>query len=209
MNRIITLLITLAFIFNCKSEQKKDKAQVSRTVKVAQSIILPNHSLWSLNRLTLIESKKKLNDSEKQEFLLYRTSTFQTAYASVNNIPVESGNYYRASILVKKDGLGVSFGLRIIGEYPNRVDAVFDLEKGLIKGVSDVGTFIKGAAKIEDMGEGWYKCSLTAKTNTEIIKIILGPSSDSNSVITWESANEEISSICIIPSSLGLNEVLP
>ena len=59
MNRIITLLITLAFIFNCKGEQKKDKAQVSKTVKVAQSIILPNHSLWSLNRLTLVESEKK------------------------------------------------------------------------------------------------------------------------------------------------------
>ena len=161
-----------------------------------------------LNRLSLIKTKENLNQTNKQVFSLSRTSTTETAYASANNIPVEIGNYYRASVLVKQDGLGASFGLRIIGEYPNRVDAVFDLEKGLIKGVSDVGTFIKGGAKIEDIGEGWYKCSLTAKTSAEIIKIILGPSSDSNSVITWESANEKIISICIIPSSLSLNELV-
>ena len=36
--------------------------------------------------------------------------------------------------MVKKDDLGVGgfFGLRIIGDYPNRVDAVFDLENGLL-----------------------------------------------------------------------------
>jgi len=209
MNRIITLLITLAFIFNCKGEQKKDKAQVSKTVKVAQSIILPNHSLWSLNRLTLVESEKKLNDSENQEFLLYRTSTFQTAYASVNNIPVESGNYYRASILVKKDDLGVGgfFGLRIIGDYPNRVDAVFDLEKGLLKGVADVGDFFKGNAKIEDAGKGWYKCSLIAEVYSNKLKIILGPTSGFGKTITWEGTTKDKSSVYIIPSSLVLEEL--
>lgn len=207
MKRAITLTMTLIFVFSCKNKNTAYSKPIKGVEQ--QSIILPNHPLWVLNRLSLTKVKADLNQTNKQLFILSRTSTTKTAYASVNNIPVEMGNYYRTSILVKKDGLGVSFGLRIIGEYPNRVDAVFDLEKGLIKGVSDVGTFIKGAAKIEDMGEGWYKCSLTAKTNTEIIKIILGPSSDSNSVITWESANEEISSICIIPSSLALNEVLP
>ena len=205
MKRAITLTMTLLVLFSCKNKNTAYSKPIEGVE--LQSIILPNYPIWMLNRLSLIKTKENLNQTNKQVFSLSRTSTTETAYASANNIPVEIGNYYRASVLVKQDGLGASFGLRIIGEYPNRVDAVFDLEKGLIKGVSDVGTFIKGGAKIEDIGEGWYKCSLTAKTSAEIIKIILGPSSDSNSVITWESANEKIISICIIPSSLSLNEL--
>lgn len=206
MKRAITLTMTLLVVFSCKNKNIAYSKPIEGVE--LQSIILPNYPIWMLNRLSLIKTKENLNQTNKQVFSLSRTSTTETAYASANNIPVEIGNYYRASVLVKQDGLGASFGLRIIGEYPNRVDAVFDLEKGLIKGVSDVGTFIKGGAKIEDIGEGWYKCSLTAKTSAEIIKIILGPSSDSNSVITWESANEKIISICIIPSSLSLNELV-
>jgi len=206
MKRAITLTMTLLVVFSCKNKNTAYSKPIEGVE--LQSIILPNYPIWMLNRLSLIKTKENLNQTNKQVFSLSRTSTTETAYASANNIPVEIGNYYRASVLVKQDGLGASFGLRIIGEYPNRVDAVFDLEKGLIKGVSDVGTFIKGGAKIEDIGEGWYKCSLTAKTSAEIIKIILGPSSDSNSVITWESANEKIISICIIPSSLSLNELV-
>ena len=198
--------MTLLVVFSCKNKNTAYSKPIEGVE--LQSIILPNYPIWLLNRLSLIKTKENLNQTNKQVFSLSRTSTTETAYASANNIPVEIGNYYRASVLVKQDGLGASFGLRIIGEYPNRVDAVFDLEKGLIKGVSDVGTFIKGGAKIEDIGEGWYKCSLTAKTSAEIIKIILGPSSDSNSVITWESANEKIISICIIPSSLSLNKLV-
>ena len=206
MKRAITLTMTLLVVFSCKNKNTAYSKPIEGVE--LQSIILPNYPIWMLNRLSLIKTNENLNQTNKQVFSLSRTSTTETAYASANNIPVEIGNYYRASVLVKQDGLGASFGLRIIGEYPNRVDAVFDLEKGLIKGVSDVGTFIKGGAKIEDIGEGWYKCSLTAKTSAEIIKIILGPSSDSNSVITWESANEKIISICIIPSSLSLNELV-
>jgi len=206
MKRAITLTMTLLVVFSCKNKNTAYSKPIEGVE--LQSIILPNYPIWLLNRLSLIKTKENLNQTNKQVFSLSRTSTTETAYASANNIPVEIGNYYRASVLVKQDGLGASFGLRIIGEYPNRVDAVFDLEKGLIKGVSDVGTFIKGGAKIEDIGEGWYKCSLTAKTSAEIIKIILGPSSDSNSVITWESANEKIISICIIPSSLSLNKLV-
>jgi len=205
MKRAITLTMTLIFVFSCKNKNTAYSKPIKGVEE--QSIILPNHSLWVLNRLSLTKVKEGLNQTNKQLFILSRTSTTKTAYASVNNIPVEMGNYYRTSVLVKKDGLGVSFGLRMIGEYPNRVDAVFDLEKGLIKGVSDVGTFIKGAAKIEDMGEGWYKCSLIAEVNSNKMKIILGPTSGLGKTITWEGATNEKSSVHIIPSSLVLEEL--
>ena len=154
MKRAITLTMTLIFVFSCKNKNTAYSKPIKGVEE--QSIILPNHPLWVLNRLSLTKVKEDLNQTNKQLFILSRTSTTKTAYASVNNIPVEMGNYYRTSILVKKDGLGVSFGLRIIGEYPNRVDAVFDLEKGLIKGVSDVGTFIKGAVRIPRLRRSEY-----------------------------------------------------
>ena len=205
MKRAITLTMTLIFVFSCKNKNTAYSKPIKGVEE--QSIILPNHSLWVLNRLSLTKVKEGLNQTNKQLFILSRTSTTKTAYASVNNIPVEMGNYYRTSVLVKKDGLGVSFGLRMIGEYPNRVDAVFDLEKGLIKGVSDVGTFIKGAAKIEDMGEGWYKCSLIAEVYSNKMKIILGPTSGFGKTITWEGTTKEKSSVYITPSSLVLEEL--
>lgn len=205
MKRAITLTMTLIFVFSCKNKNTAYSKPIKGVEE--QSIILPNHPLWVLNRLSLTKVKEGLNQTNKQLFILSRTSTTKTAYASVNNIPVEMGNYYRTSVLVKKDGLGVSFGLRMIGEYPNRVDAVFDLEKGLIKGVSDVGTFIKGAAKIEDMGEGWYKCSLIAEVYSNKMKIILGPTSGFGKTITWEGTTKEKSSVYITPSSLVLEEL--
>ena len=204
-------VLTMIFLSGVSCKNKSIGYLYSKPTKVedVQIVILPNHPLWRLNRLTLNNTHKDLSDNKETAFTLSRTSTTESAYASVNNIPVKLGNYYRASVLVKQYGLGTSFGLRIIGIYPNRVDAVFDLEKGLLKAVSEVGNFSEGEAEIEDMGKGWYKCSLTAKANADIIKIILGPSSDLNSVTTWESANKESSSVYIIPTSLSLKELIP
>lgn len=204
-----TVLITiLLFVFSCKNKNTGNLASQPTHSGVTQAIILPNYPLWILNRLALIKINENLKQTDKQVFKLYRTSTTETAYASVNNIPVIFGNIYRASVLVRKDELlAGSFGLRIIGEYPNRVDAVYDLENGILKGVADVGNFSNGDAKIEDVGEGWFKCSLTAKLNADLIKIILGPTSGLGKIITWEGINAEKSSVYIIPSSLVLEEL--
>ena len=206
INEIFLVLTTIIVVFSCKNTHK-EKNVITKNAAVTKEIILPNHPLWILNRLALNKTNENLKQSDKQVFTISRTSIAETAYASVNNIPVEIGNYYRASVLVKQDGLGASFGLRIIGEYPNRVDAVFNLEKGLIKGVSDVGEFFNGEAKIEDVGEGWYKCSLSAEVNSNKMKIILGPTSGLGKTITWEGATNEKSSVHIIPSSLVLEEL--
>ena len=206
VNKTLLTLIALFFMLGCKNTPK-DKKGITNNTEILNKIILPNYPLWLLNRLALNKINENLKQSDKQVFTISRTSTKGNAYASVNNIPVEIGNYYRASVLVKEDSLGASFGLRIIGEYPNRVDAVFNLEKGLIKGVSDAGTFIKVNANIEDSGEGWYKCSLTAEVNSNKIKISLGPTSELSRAITWEGATKEKIGVRIIPSSLTLEEL--
>ena len=207
MNKILLVFVTITVVFSCKKSHK-EKNVITKDAVVTKEIILPNYPLWILNRLALNKTNENLKQSDKQVFTLSRTSTTETSYASVNNIPVVFGNYYRASALVRKDDLlGGFFGLRIIGEYPNRADAVFDLENGLMKEVVDVGEFFNGEAKIEDVGEGWYKCSLSAEVNSNKMKIILGPTSGLGKTITWEGATNEKSSVHIIPSSLVLEEL--
>ena len=76
-----------------------------------------------------------------------------------------------------------------------------------MKEVVDVGEFFNGEAKIEDIGEGWFKCSLIAEVNSNKMKIILGPTSGLGKTITWEGATNEKSSVHIIPSSLVLEEL--
>lgn len=207
INKIFLVLITITAMLSCKNTHK-EKNVITENSVVLNEIILPNHPLWLLNRLALNKTNENLKQNNKQVFTLSRTSTTETAYASVNNIPVVFGNHYRASVLVRKgDLLGGFFGLRIIGEYPNRADAVFDLENGLMKEVVDVGEFFNGEAKIEDIGEGWFKCSLIAEVNSNKMKIILGPTSGLGKTITWEGATNEKSSVHIIPSSLVLEEL--
>lgn len=206
MNKIVISLIALVLMFGCKNTPKEKKG-INNNTEIVKEIILPNYPLWLLNRLALNTTNENLNLTGKQVFTLSRTSTTETAYASVNNIPVTFGNYYRASVLVKKDDLGGFFGLRIIGEYPNRADAIFDLEKGLLKEVIDVGEFFNGEAKIENIDNGWYKCSLSVEVNSNKMKIILGPTSGSNKAITWEGVTNEECGVLIIPSSLVLEEL--
>mgnify|MGYP001075066075 CR=1 FL=1 len=214
MKRIfLVFLIVLVTVVGCKDLTRKNQSsdKIDKSAKkeeVRNNIILPNYALWTLSRLTMEETNNNLTYNEKQEFILSRTSTTETAYVSLNNIAVTYGNDYRISIIVKKATLGNLFGLRIIGEYPNRIDAVFDLKKGLLKEVVDVGDFLSGEGLIEDMGNGWFKCSLKGEVYADKIKIILGPTSGLGRTITWEGPTSDKCNNYIIPTSLTLEEIL-
>lgn len=208
------ILIFLVIILNlsCNNETKKNQSlkEVDENAKkeeVLKNIVLPNYSFWKLGRLTLEETIDNLKYHDEQVFILSRTSTTETAYALVDNIKAEYGGKYKVSVIVKKASLGNLFGLRIIGEYPNRVDAVFDLKSGLMKEVVEVGDFFNGDAFIEDMDEGWFKCTLKAEVNAEKIKIIFGPTFGLGKTITWEAPTAEKCNNYIIPSSLTLEQI--
>ncbi|GAL62288.1 phage head spike fiber domain-containing protein [Algibacter lectus] len=205
MQRIILILVALTTIVGCKN---KTNDKDTNKVEVLNKIILSQYPLWSLSRLTLEEADKDLIYDDKKAFILSRISTTETAYVSVNNIAVTYGNNYRVNIIVKQATLGNLFGLRIIGEYPNRIDAVFDLKKGLLKEVVDVGDFADGYGKIEDLGNGWFKCSLTGEVNTDKMKIIFGPTTSLCKTITWEAPTIDKCNNYIIPTSLTLEEML-
>lgn len=207
---VSVLVITIACKDNTKANKDTEKTE-QRTDKlkefnVSDTLILPNYSLWSLNRLVLTEDNVSYNGS--QAFKLERTSTTETAYASINNIATIYGNKYRVSIIVKQASMGNLFGLRIIGEYPNRVDAVFDIKNSFTKEVIGVGDFISAGASIESLGDGWYKCNVIAEVNAENSKIIIGPTSGLRPTITWEAAIQDKCNVYIIPNSLTLEELL-
>ena len=167
-------------------------------------IKIPNFSSW-IKSQTRTETTS-LSYKGKKALKLSRKNILNSAFNVVNNIEVNYGKEYEASFVVKKDKNSL-FGLRIQGGYPNRVDAVFDIKKGVLKGVKKAGNFENEKASIKYLGNGWYKCILSGKINASDIRIIFGSTNDETNVLSWESKTKNITSITIIPQSLSVNQV--
>ena len=203
----ITLLVIFILSFSCNNASKKNhgNSSIKKNAQILNTVVLPNYPLWLLNRLNLDKETTSYNGDAV--FKIERNSNSETAYALVNNLAVSKGQKYRVSILVKQASVGGFFGLRIMGKYPNRIDAVFDVKNGIEKQVIEVGDFSKGSSLIESLEDGWYKCSLIGEVNVAKMKIILGPTNGLSKTITWEAASEEKSNLKIIPASLTLEEL--
>jgi hypothetical protein len=78
----------------------------------------------------------------------------KTSATSVNTI-------YTISIFAKLGDVSTNFGLRCQGVYPDRGDALFNLQTGTLIGVANGGTNTNTTATIESFSNGWYKCSVT------------------------------------------------
>lgn len=140
------------------------------------------------------------NDSRyrKENILsIARTSTEAPAYVKIDNINVSNGSYYEVVFKVKKDGKNSQFGLRIVGAYPNRVDAMFNLNTGKLNEVSTVGYFEDGTATIKKLQNSWYQCTLKVKPNTDKINIIFGPTDNSKTVNGWEGKSNIVSKVLV------------
>ena len=168
-------------------------------------LVIPNHNLWSFVRLTFEE-----NTSSKERLDAYkvsRTSLDETAYTVVNEIPIIYGTKYRISINAKKGNNGHLFGLRAIGEYPHRIDAVFDLKNGLLKDNKSSGDFVEGEATITALDNDWYKCTIIGELDADMIKIIFGPTSGLGKTIAWEAKTKDFCDVYVVPSSLTVEEI--
>lgn len=210
-------LVLILLIFTACKNEKKDQEntkpdieatetiEVEKEEQVLNELILPSHNLWSFNRLSF-EADKQIS-SQGDVFKLSRTSLEETAYAVVNDIPVIYGSKYRLSVIVKKGDVGHLFGLRAIGEYPNRIDAVFDLKNGFVNDNESSGNFIEGKATITPLEDGWYKCSIISEFDADMIKVIFGPTSGLGKTIAWEAKTNDLCEGYIIPSSLTLEEI--
>ena len=209
----IILLIAVTMVFSCKNEKKKeqgsvidDKAQSSAVAsEVIESLVLPGKNLWLFNGITF--NKSELTQDANQSYNVARANTDQSAYTMVTDTPINYGSKYRFSLTAKKGAKGSLIGLRAVGQYQNRIDAVFDLSNGLVKGSRNSGDFIQGNASITPLGDGWYKCTIISELDTDVIKLLFGPTSKSERIVAWESKTTELLDIEIIPESLTLEEI--
>ncbi|MFT4802314.1 MAG: hypothetical protein ACI93N_002092 [Flavobacteriaceae bacterium] len=203
----IFLAIVLIIAFSCKNDKKEVvKPKVKEEVKkeVITKLEVPVFLSWGKQRVELKESE--LNYGDEKGYVLSRASTSKSCFAHTQNIAVEYGSDYRASIIVKKENNSNFFGLRLSGTYPDRVDAVFDLKSGAVKGVKNGRDFENGDATIESLGDGWYKCSVKVTVAADSIRIIFGPTNDKTNINGWEGKIENPRSVFIIPNSLSLEK---
>ena len=165
----------------------------------------PDIKRWQNNNTILV--KTKIKEKNKDVYNLSRDNTSASAYTVITNNKVSFGQEYSSSILAKKGDSSSFFGFRIQGDYPNRIDAMFDLEKGVVKGKSVGGDFENVNAIIKPQGNGWFLCTLAGKIKTNNIRIILGPTTVQKNSDEWEGLTNKDCDVNIIPSSLLVEKV--
>lgn len=174
------------------------------TLKVKKKIPLPGFENWIKNEINLKTTKLKYNNS--LVFNLKRKNTLKPSYMYISGIKVNYGRRYRLSVMVKKGVTGELFGLRIQGDYPNRVDAIFDLQKGVVRGSNGLLNFENVATNIEEKENGWYKCSISVTILAKDVRVIFGVTNNSRNIETWEASINQNQDLFLIPESLILEE---
>ena len=142
-----------------------------------------------------------------------RANTSSSNYIRKDTSKDGSPITYTASIYFKKDDARYA-SIRLQGSYPSRVDAVFDLDTGTVSsGPTVFSNFSGPSATIVPATDGWYRCSLTATSDSHTSLATLvstsagnnpvdGVSTDVNSVYVWGAQLEEGSfSTSYIPTS--------
>ena len=204
MKQLVIILISLS-IFSCKNNSKDNIFDLIQQ-KGINEVVLPNYPLWVFNRLSFEQSINNFKNKTFDE--IARTSSDESAYVLLEDIPIEYGHKYKFSIIVKKPEKTGFFGLKIVDVYPERIDVVFDLEHKLVKGIEGSAEFASSSrASIRELQDGWLECSLISNYFSDKIQIIFGPTSRSPKTATWEVKTRDSSNNYIVPSSLILENL--
>jgi hypothetical protein len=107
-----------------------------------------------------------------------------TASASISQGAAGPANSpWSASYYVKMK-TGRYFAMRLQGIYPSRADVVFDLQNGVISTAANSTSAFSGAsATMTPVGNGWYRCTLTATGDAQA-GVSLWASFNSNGTVT-------------------------
>lgn len=208
MKKII--LILLVTIFSCKNENKEiidnteEKSEAPK--EFITKVSLPLFPAWG-NVGIEVKETSEMYLGEKVYLMSRNNESTKSSYAHSRKIFVDYENIYRASVIVKKGENSNLFGLRIMGIYPDRVDAVFNLEDGTVKGVQKTRDFESENATIEILGDGWYKCTVNAIVVADEAKIFLGPTIGNKEINAWTIRTPDDCDVYVLPSSLTLEKV--
>ncbi|MDC1379127.1 hypothetical protein N8273_00655 [Algibacter sp.] len=173
--------------------------------QVSKKYHIPGLSAWKETEISL--TKTSLNHDGNSVYKIERTSKKKGAYIFIYGISASYGKTHQLSFMVKKADAGGFFGLRIQAIYPNRVDAIFDLNKGEVKGVEKVGNFNDELAIIEPKPNGWYKIILRTKINYDSVKLVFGPTDNEKGALGWESATTDKTNAYIDIDSIKFEEL--
>ncbi|MEM9678745.1 MAG: hypothetical protein AAF901_00360 [Bacteroidota bacterium] len=211
MKNIFLALILVSFLA-CKNDKKeadnnpKTTEQENTPKEVITNINVPEFSTWGKVSVEL-EDGDEMYSTELAHVISRTDTDSKSSYAHTRDIPVEYAEVYRASVIVKKGDSGSLFGLRIAGEYPDRVDAVFNLETGEVKGVKKARDFENESANIESLGSGWYKCSVMAEVTADKVRLFLGPTTSDKAVNAWTVKTAEPTNAYVAVNSLKLEKI--
>jgi hypothetical protein len=210
MKRIIVFLI-LVVVFSCKDEKKKEtevvvEEIVEKQYEIVKSFLTEDIATWGKTKVS-VEPTTDVEFSDAA-YRLSRNTTTDPAYFSSGLIPVTYASEYKVSIVVKKGSNNNLFGLRISGLFPDRADAIFDLEKGTVVDYKTSQDFENPMATIEKLSDGWYKCILSAEVAADNVRIIMGATSAERSVSSWEGTTETQVEVYFMPSSITFEELI-
>lgn len=194
----------------CKDDKKvTNKAIEQKGItkkEVLTTIKFPVYPGWGKVGVEITETEEMF--SEEKIYIISRSNEdSKSSYAHTQKIPVEYASVYRASIIVKKVENGNLFGIRIAGAYPDRVDAVYNLEEGTVVGVQKTRDFEYESANIEELGGGWFKCSVTAEIAADQVAIYLGPTKGKEHTNAWTVRTTDKCDVYVVPLSLKLEKV--
>ncbi|RED46383.1 hypothetical protein DFQ10_101153 [Winogradskyella eximia] len=147
---------------------------------------------------------KWLNNQEVQ---IKRDAKVKSSFVHTGDILVEEGEIYEASIKAKLSSKDAYIGLRILGKYPDRVDAVFDIKNQKVLGVNTYGNFTSGEANIELSKKNIIVCKVKSRVKGEKLKVLLGPTSILNKLPSWEAQTDIKNAVTILPLSLVFKKV--
>ncbi len=197
LDTIISIFDIKKNIINPKINNEKEALKAPETKTVSSDNVIG----WDRVRTTLGKLNVKY-DLNQEVYRISRNTNTENSYINIANNDTDINENYSVSIIAKKGNIDNYLGMRISGNYPNRVDAVFNLEKGIVKGISKGGDFDNQEAKIEALNDGWYKCTLYGRVSKEGIIIILGPTDKSREISTWEGVTKDNNDILVVPNSL-------
>lgn len=186
---------------------KTNEKQVKNIKPVKTKKIYQGHLKEIARVRSEIQPSEVLSDSTKS-YLLKRTSITESSL--IMTIPISGiskGSRYRAIIKAKKGLTDSQLALRIQGKYPNRVDAVFNLDEKRNSGLALGGEFSNPKAQIKDLKDGYFECSVEVDVSDSELRIIIGSTDNITKSGIWEAATPFKTDIIVVPESIQLLEL--
>ena len=121
------------------------------------------HSNWTEYACSMTENQ--FSPTRNREAYLFQRTVTSANYLTRSETKSGSALTLTGSFYVKK-GNAQYFAMRVQGSYPNRCEAIFDLNDGTVHSTNPIGSFSNDTGRITDVGNGWFRCSLTCTTDT-------------------------------------------